>query len=205
MTKYNIFCYVLYNMQPMNQLTEVLEHCADKTHCLFSEDDFYPLFPGITVQNLRMLLSRASKNGVLERVCKGVYLYPKAEYDSSLILFKVASKVRAGCWNYVSLETVLSECGIISQMPMGWITIMTTGRRGVIGCGRFGSVEFIHTEKQPEKTMPELHLDRTTGMFWASPELALRDMKNARRPLDLADTNLARQVTPVKGAVFDSI
>lgn len=172
-------------MRTLAVLEKSLSNLADSEHFLFSENDFLSIFPGLTVQNLRMAISRAVKNGILERVCKGIYLYSKSGFDSSIVLFKVASKLRADFFNYVSFETVLSQAGLISQMPLGWISVMTTGRRGIINCGRFGSVEFIHTQKNLEKIMPSLHLDTETGMFWASEELALQDMKDAKRPLDL--------------------
>ena len=132
-----------------------------------------------------MLLSRASKSGILERVCKGIYIYPKANYDSSLVLFKVAAKLRADHLNYVSLETVLSDTGAISQQLLGWITVMTTGRSGIIKCGRFGTVELIHTAKPTEKIMPHLRLDARTGLWWADEELARQDMKDAKRDVGL--------------------
>lgn len=172
-------------MRTLAVLEKTLSNLADSEHFLFSENDFRSIFPDLTVQNLRMAISRAVKNGILERICKGIYLYPNVKFDSSTVLFKVASKLRADLFNYVSFETVLSQSGLISQMPLGWITVMTTGRRGIINCGRFGSVEFIHTQKNLEKIMQSLHLDTETGMFWASEELALQDMKDAKRPLDL--------------------
>ena len=174
-------------MQPINLLREILENNKDKGHFLFSVQDFSSLFPNFTEENLRMLLSRASKNRILERVCKGIYLYPKSGYDSSLVLFKVASKLRSDCLNYVSLETVLSHESIISQQLLGWITVMTTGRSGVIKCERFGTVELIHTEKHLEKIMPHLRLDIQTGMWWADLELAMQDMKNAKRNMGLIE------------------
>lgn len=184
-TKHNRYCYDMYNMQPISLLKNVLENNADKTHFLFNVQDFYPLFPDFTEENLRMLLSRATKNEILERICKGIYLYPKSGYDSSIVLFKVAAKLRADYLNYVSLESVLSESGAVSQQLLGWITVMTTGRSGKISCGRFGTVELIHTAKPAEKVMPLLRLDARTGMWWANEKLALQDMKVAKRNSDL--------------------
>lgn len=174
-------------MQPMTILTTTLEQCGNKNHYLFSLEDFLVLFPDFTVENLRMLLSRGVQKGILERVCKGIYLYPKAAYDPSLMLFAVAVKLRCDHFNYVSFETVLSHCGLISQIPFGWIVVMTRGRRGIINCGRFGSVEFIHTQSVSDKKLSQLYLDSVTGMWWASPQVAFQDMKKARRPLDLVD------------------
>ena len=85
----------------------------------------------------------------------------------------------------VSLESVLSESGAVSQQLLGWITVMTTGRSGKISCGRFGTVELIHTAKPAEKVMPLLRLDARTGMWWANEKLALQDMKVAKRNSDL--------------------
>lgn len=174
-------------MQPVTLLRSTLERCGEKNHCLFSLEDFLSLFPDFTEENLRMLLSRGVQKGILERVCKGIYLYPKADYDSSLLLFAVAAKLRCDHFNYVSFETVLSRHGLISQLPLGWIVVMTRGRRGIINCGRFGSVEFIHTQSVSDKKLSQLHLDSVTGMWWASPQVAFQDMKKARRPLDLVD------------------
>ena len=132
-----------------------------------------------------MLLSRAAKSGVLERVCKGLYLYPKSGFDSSLALFKVASRLRANCLNYISLESALSQEGIISQQLLAWLTVMTTGRSGIIDCGRFGTVELIHTAKPHEKIIPHLRLDAVSGMWRADKELAMQDMKNSKRNCDI--------------------
>lgn len=181
-------------MNSMTFLEHTLEQNASKTQYLFSEKDILPIFPDFTIENLRVLLSRAAKKGVLERVCKGIYLYPKVNYDTSLVLFNVAAKLRAQFFNYVSFETALSQAGIISQMPLAWISIMTRGRRGIINCGRFGSIEFIHTEKQKEKILPELYLDKNTKMWWASPRLAIQDMKDAKRSLDLINKTELEQV-----------
>jgi len=174
-------------MQPIKLLEKTLEQNADSQHCLFSQQDFSSVFPNMTPENLTVLLSRAVKSNILERICKGIYLYTKTDYDSSLILFKVAAKLRANNMNYVSLETVLSQSGVISQQLLGWITVMTTGRSSIIRCGRFGTVELIHTAKNFDKIMPELRLDRVTGMFWASEKLALQDMKDCKRPTDLVE------------------
>lgn len=184
-TKHNIFCYDVSIMQPMQVLARALEQNADTVHFLFGVQDFSSLFPDFTNENLCMLLSRAAKSGLLERVCKGIYIYPKVPYDSSLVLFKVAAKLRADHLNYVSLETVLSDTGAISQQLLGWITVITTGRSGVINCGRFGTVELIHTAKPTEKIMPHLRLDMRTGMWWADEVLALQDMRDAKRGFDL--------------------
>ncbi len=174
-------------MQPIKILESILAQNANQENCLFQAEDFHAIFPHFTANNLHVLLSRAEKSGILERICNGIYLYPKSKYDPTLILFKTASKIRSNCLNYISLETALSAHGIISQQLMGWLTVMTTGRRGIINCGHFGSIEFIQTKKTQNIIMPHLHLDTVSGMLWADTELALQDMKATKRPMDLVD------------------
>lgn len=178
-------------MQPIVLLKTILEENADEKHFLFNIHDFSSVFPNFTQENLCMLVSRCTKSGVLERVCKGIYLYPKVKYDASLVLFKVATKLRGNCLNYVSLETVLSQTGAISQQLLSWLTVMTTGRSGKINCGRFGTIEFIHTHKNREKIIPHLRLDFVTGMWWADEDLALQDMKATKRNMDLVADELS--------------
>jgi hypothetical protein len=62
---------------------------------------------------------------------------------------------------------------------------MTGGRSGVIHCGALGHIEFIHTRKKPADVAGQLLYDADYGLWRASSQLALRDMRAAKRPLDL--------------------
>jgi hypothetical protein len=84
---------------------------------------------------------------------------------------------------------VLSDAGIISQVPLRWITLMTSGRSGKISCGRFGTIEFIHTAKSPQRLAKDLHYDPRCRLWRASVPLALADMKAARRNMELVESN----------------
>lgn len=174
-------------MQSIQKLAKTLESLADSEHYLFSLSDFYQLFPGMRVDALRVLLGRAVKSELLARVCRGIYLYPKSGYRKGLELYQTAARLREDTFCYLSLESVLSEEGIISQIPFGWITLMTGGRSGVINCGRRGNIEFIHTKKSPESVSPLLVYDRRYRLWRARVSLALEDMKAARRSMDLVD------------------
>ena len=83
---------------------------------------------------LQITLSRAVKSGLLERVCRGLYFYPNASPQDGLLLYHAAAKLRAGDFNYLSLESVLSDAGVISQVPIGWITLMSSGRNRIVDC-----------------------------------------------------------------------
>ncbi|MGK2905137.1 MAG: type IV toxin-antitoxin system AbiEi family antitoxin, partial [Desulfuromonadales bacterium] len=83
--------------------------------------------------------------------------------------------------------------GIISQMPINRITLMSSGRSSVIRCGGWGTIEFIHTTKQAAELQAELAYDRRCHLWRASVSLALKDMKSARRSLDLIDRSLVNE------------
>src|SRR5210317_1372177 len=102
-------------MQPMRQLTRVLASLADREHCVFSASDLAAAVP--ECGQLPVLLSRATKAGLLKRVCRGVYWYPVADYPREHLLYHAAARLRAGEFNFLSLETVLSDAGVISQVP----------------------------------------------------------------------------------------
>jgi predicted transcriptional regulator of viral defense system len=157
---------------------------ADREYRVFAASDLAAAvpegghFPG--------LLSRATKTGLLERVCRGIYRYPVPDYPASHLLFHTAARLRAGEFNSISLETVLSDAGVISQVPMNWITMMTSGRSHVVGCGDYGHIEFVHrhpprNERGWVADGAHIHRRKTclracyssSRLSWASPKSAL--------------------------------
>ncbi|MDR2965695.1 MAG: hypothetical protein LBU88_07960 [Treponema sp.] len=165
----------------MQKLMSNLEKLADPQHYLFSVSDFSALFPNKTQAALLVLLGRAVKNGFLEKVCRGYYIFYKTAYPKDLLLFHLAARLRSDYFCYLSLESVLSENGIISQIPLGCITLMTTGRSGIIKCGRFGRIEFTHTKKSPEDVGHLLTYDFRCGLWRASTQLAMQDLRATGR------------------------
>lgn len=183
-------------MQPIRNLEEILWKYSTPDCFLYSPDDLRIFFPGMTEPALMKLLSRAVATGILERVCKGIYLYPRVAYQSSKVLHMVACKLRAGCFNYISLESVLCAHSIISQQMLSWLTVMTTGRSNIIDCGRFGSIEFIHTMKSGSALKNHLNIDRWSGMMVADVHLAMEDEKDCRRKsLGLVDWDLYNEIS----------
>jgi hypothetical protein len=172
-------------MHPNVQLDRVLADLADRDHGLFTASDLQAVLP--VKHDLPVLLSRAAKSGLLTRVCRGLYLYPRVDYPRGLILFHAAARLRANMFNYLSLETVLSDAGVISQVPMNWITVMSSGRSSVIPCGAFGRIEFVHTSRRPDAVAKQLTYDAECRLWRASPALALRDMRATHRSVDLVD------------------
>ncbi|MCB1228369.1 MAG: hypothetical protein KDK99_21360 [Verrucomicrobiales bacterium] len=172
-------------MQPLRQLELTLRVLADRERCVFAAADLAAAVPDCG--QLAVLLSRATKAGLLRRVCKGIYLYPVPDYPSGNLLCHAAARLRAGSFNYLSLESVLSDAGVISQVPMNWISLMSSGRSHVVDCGDYGHIEFVHTVQHPDDVAGELVYDPESRLWRASVRQAIRDMKATRRSLDLVN------------------
>lgn len=172
-------------MQPSRQLANTLGKLADQDHYLFSLSDLSSLFPELSSEAFNALIGRAVKNDILQRICRGIYLYPVKGYPSGLLLYRVAARLRAHEFNYISLESALSDSGVISQIPLNWITLMSSGRSHTVDCGKWGNIEFIHTKKSLTQLAPDLTYDKQCGLWRASVSLALRDMKYTGRSTDL--------------------
>jgi len=114
------------------------------------------------------------------------------DYPTGYLLFHAAARLRAGEFNYISLETVLSDVGVISQVPMNWISIMSSGRSHVVDCGDYGHIEFVHTSQRPDDVSRELTYDPDRRLWRASVRQALRDMKATRRSLELVNMGALR-------------
>ncbi len=178
-------------MQSIRYLEHWLSENANQKHFLFTLTDLRGLLPLLSDTAFKALLSRAALSGILTRVCRGIYLYKKALPADGLFLFHVAALARSNEFNYISLETVLSDSGIISQIPINSISIMSSGRSSTISCGDFGVIEFVHTAQKPTALKEQLTYDSRCGLWRASVALALRDMKHTRRNCDLIDWDIA--------------
>lgn len=181
-------------MQPMRYLSQWLSENADNRHYLFTSRDLRPLFTELSDTTFKTLLSRAVSSKLLMRLCRGLYLYQKALPNDGLLLFHAAAMLRADEFNYISLETTLSDTGVISQIPVNWITIMSSGRSNTISCGNYGNIEFVHTNQKPADLIKNLTYDHLRGMWQANVELALRDMKVTHRNTDLIDWDIANEL-----------
>jgi len=174
-------------MNAISILDNQLYSLAGEESYLYTPEDMRCLFGSLSAGAFRSLLKRAQAAGVLRSVCRGLYLYTKSRHHTGDLLFHAAARLRCGCFNYISLETALSDAGIISQIPLQWITIMSSGRSSTIRCNSFGTIEFVHTQKAAGDLAGALVYDRRCRLWRATPALALRDMRRAGRNLDLID------------------
>jgi hypothetical protein len=178
-------------MQPIQLLMQGLARLSSERGSVFATQDLRALLPDLSDNAFKTLLSRAAERQQagerLQRVCRGVYVYGKAASSSGLLLFHAAAVLRANGFNYISLETALSAQGLISQVPMNWVSIMSSGRSSIVPCGAWGTIEFVHTSRKPDDLADQLSYDAACRLWRASPALALRDMRATRRSLDLVD------------------
>lgn len=181
-------------MQPMRRLVDGLKALGSREHYLFTPGDLRSLLPDLSVAAFKTLLSRAVKEGHLARVCRGLYIYPETLPSDGLLLFHVAARLRADTFTYISLETALSDAGVISQIPMNYISLISSGRSNKISCGRWGTIEFVHTTQKPSELMTHLFYDSRCGLWRANSAQALRDMRMARRNLDLIDWSVVDDI-----------
>lgn len=181
-------------MQPIKRLNQILVDLAGPEHYLFTLTDLGAALSDLSAAALKAVVNRAERSGLLKRVCRGVYLYDRVDYPRGLVLFHTAARLRADCFNYISLETALSDAGVISQVPINRITLMSSGRGNIIRCGNWGTIEFVHTRKRPEAIQNHLEYDRRCRNWRASVRLALQDMRATRRSVDLVDRSVADEL-----------
>lgn len=181
-------------MQPMKILINWLSQNVSDEHYLFLLQDLRALCPNLSDVSFKTLLSRTVKLGYLERVCRELYAYKSFAHSNGHLLFHAAAQLRSNEFNYISLETVLSDAGVIAQIPINSISIMSSGRSNRVSCGKFGSIEFIHTNQKPVSIMEQLTYDANCKLWRASVQLAIMDMKRTHRNCDLIDWDTVNEL-----------
>jgi len=153
---------------------------------VFQQRDFAKMFPNEQEKALEKSLQRLVTDGIIERVAKGVYVNPMAKSKRANIIEDIAIALRLGSFSYVSLETILSEYGIISQVPMSRITIMTTGAKGKYPTP-YGTIEFTHTKRGPAEIFKRTVLAKGRPLRIATREAALQDLNRVGRNKNMVD------------------
>ena len=176
-------------MQPARALLKTLHEIANEDRYLFTPSDFAGLVPEMANSAFKSLLSRLVSRGELTRVCRGLYCPVWIDISHGWILYHAAARLRSDTFTYLSLESVLSEAGIISQVPMHNITLMTRGRGGDIRCGDLGRIAFTRTTQSADQVMDHLSYDPDRRLWIADTVQALRDLRQTRRNLDLLEEN----------------
>jgi hypothetical protein len=180
-------------MQGIKFLEQTIRKQAAISGNLFSVNDLRPILYTLQAEAFRAVLWRAERSGMLQRVCRGLYLYDQVPFKRGMVLYKAVNKLRPLAFNYLSLESVLCDAGVISQMMLDRLTIMSSGRSSLVDCGVWGTLEFVHTRQKAAALAPQLRWDADGGLWRASPAKAWQDLQWARRNLDLVDKELLHE------------
>lgn len=144
------------------------------------------MFPEESDEALKVSINRKVSQGTLKRVAHGLYANPGAACQpKDHVLESLIPYLRPDEFSYLTAETVLSEAGVISQMP-SLIVVMTTGKKKLIKTA-YGDIEFIHTDLPLAELKTGARFDETRGCYRALVSQAYRDLKRMRRALDLVD------------------
>ncbi|MDX2346189.1 MAG: hypothetical protein QNK11_04890 [Legionella sp.] len=166
------------------QAIEVLKEQGKKGKYIFSNHDLRKLFPNDAIKTLNEGLKRLVKSKILKHACRGIYVNENVSQFDSYIIEHIAKTLRRGEYNYVSLESMLSEYGVISQIPIDRQTIITTGRKGIYKTS-YGVIEFTHTKRTVKSILESTFKIDGRPLRIASKEAALRDLKRVGRNLNL--------------------
>lgn len=155
---------------------------------VFTSRDLAKIFHEDSPKALNAGLNRLVKDGVLTRAIRGVYVYAYAKSKDAYTLERIVLAQRRGEYNYLSLESALSAYGVISQIPMGRITVMTTGRSEEHKTP-FGVIEYTHTKRAPEQILQDTWFGESP-LRQATMKTALRDLRRVGRNTHLIDESV---------------
>ncbi|HHC7250438.1 TPA: hypothetical protein ACN380_004210 [Vibrio parahaemolyticus] len=162
-----------------------LDEFDNKGFYVFHKRDLRRLFFKDTDTAFKQSVMRLVKRGILERPAKSVYVYARSKHKGHRTIEKIASALRKYEYNYISLESALSEYGAISQIPIDRLTVMTTGRKGTFKTS-YGIIEFTHTKRTAISIIDNtVKADHPLRM--ATLETAFRDLKRVGRNIDMVD------------------
>jgi hypothetical protein len=153
---------------------------------VFNRRDLEFLFADSTQRTLKTLLRNLVEQRILQRVARGIYVNCLACSRKIYLIEEIACVLRRGHFNYVSLESILSEFGVISQIMVSRITVMTTGASGVFDTP-YGTIEFTHTNRSLESLRARTVYMDGRPLFIATKEAGVADLKRVGRNVNMID------------------
>jgi len=169
------------------QVIQRLNAWGKKGIYVFTKHELAKLFPDDSPKTFTERLNRLIKAGILKRACRGIYVNEEMLPRDGYTLERVARSLRRGEYNYVSLESMLSEYGVISQIPIDRVTVMTTGRKGEYKT-IYGVVEFTHTKRSRIDIIDNTRVIEHRPLRIATKQAAWRDLKRVGRNTHLVIT-----------------
>lgn len=153
---------------------------------VLSKGDLAKAFPNEKEKAFEKSLQRLVSDGILQRVAKGVYVSTMAKSKKGRVIEDIASVLRRGHFSYVTRESILSEYGVISQVPVSRITLMTTGASGLYETP-YGTIEFTHTKRRPVELIARTLSVKGRPLRIATRQAAVADLMRAGRNTNMID------------------
>ncbi|MHB8564755.1 MAG: type IV toxin-antitoxin system AbiEi family antitoxin [Acidiferrobacteraceae bacterium] len=155
---------------------------------VLAKRDIEKLFPEEGAKAMEQSLKRMVADGILKRVVRGLYVNPAASSKNRWIAEEIAKALRPGSLSYVSLESILSEYGVISQIPIDRMTVMTTGASGLVKTS-YGTIEFTHTKRGTAEVVKRTLAAKGRPLRIATKQAAIRDLLRVGRNVNMMDPN----------------
>jgi predicted transcriptional regulator of viral defense system len=160
---------------------------------VYSRRDLEKVFPEEGEKALEKSLQRMCRDKLLVRAARGIYVFaPAVPRHRSWLIEHIAQALRPGDFNYVSLESILSEYGVISQIPVDRLTVMTTGAKGLHKTP-FGTIEFTHTRRRIPDLLERTLVVEERPLRIAKKQAALQDLRRVGRNTNLIDWDEAHE------------
>ena len=170
-------------MDLIRRLSELERHGV----FVLAKRDIEKLFPDENEKSMEKSLQRMVRDGILVRVAKGMYVDAGvAARNRGWLIEEIAKALRPGKLCYVSLESMLAEFGVISQILVSHITIMTTGASGLHETP-YGTIEFTHTKRSMATILDRTLHVKGRPLRIAKKHAAYRDLVRVGRNVNLVD------------------
>lgn len=171
------------------QLLEMLDFFDSKHIWAFNVNNIFMFFFKEDKKSIQVALNRHTKNGIIIQCARGIYANPRGK-KPLFYLEALASVIRDNATFYLSLETLLSESGLISQIP-NRMTFISTGRSQTFFTP-YGIIEFVHSTRNAKDFLSNCFFDKDRNIYIANEQQAIDDIYRHNRSIDLYEEQLAK-------------
>lgn len=160
---------------------------------VLTKGDLAKAFPLEGDKAFEKSLQRLVADGILQRVAKGVYINPLARSKKGRVVEDIAAVLRRGQYSYLTLESMLSEYGLISQVPMSRLTLMTSGASGLHETP-YGTIEFTHTKRRTAELIQRTVSIKGRPLRLATKAAAVADLMRVGRNTNMLDREAVKEL-----------
>lgn len=186
-----ILCEIVLGTTKMTrlELLAMLDHFNKNRLWAFNLKQIEMFFNKESKQSIQMSLNRHTRDGLIVRCAKGVYANPRGKKPFWCLEY-LAGVLRNYKTFYLSLETLLSEHSLISQMP-NRLTFISQGRSQTFYTP-YGIIEFTHTSTNHKNFLKDCYFDSNRQIYIANTEKAINDIYRHNRSVDLYEEQLKK-------------